>query len=364
MKKNVILKKKPKNILIISMRYHGDVLLTTPLIKTIKEAYPEANVDILIYTGTQLMLAGNPHLREIITTPPKPTFSEYFGVIKKIFRKYDLSIATQTGDRRILYAILASSNSIGLVPDRTQKGWWKRHLLTAWKEQHPLKPHTVLKFVQLAMLTGAKPKLDLVPPINPDFTPPSNFNINEPFVVIHCKPQWTYKEWPIENWGELSQYLHSLGFKIILSGGPGEEEANYVGQVYQLAPKGTINLTGKTSLSDLGHIISKAQLFVGPDTGVTHLAAATGVPVIALYGPTIPVEWSPWPINYHKEQSPFHATGSQVVNNVYLVQGESLHNCVPCHQVGCEGHKLSRSQCLDTLSTKKVINCIHTLLNI
>jgi heptosyltransferase-3 len=102
-------------------------------------------------------------------------------------------------------------------------------------------------------------------------------------------------------------------------------------------------------------------LYIGPDTGITHLAAATNVPVIALYGPTNPVKWTPWPYGFEQSVNPFEKIGSQTVNNVFLLQGEKP--CVPCHLEGCDRHQKSRSACLDELSSERVKETIHLILN-
>lgn len=360
MKKTLSLKKSPRTILIISMRYLGDVLLTTPLIRTLKKAYPDSNIDILVYSHTAVMLEGNPDIHEVITTPQRPKATDYLFLLKKIFRQYDLSIVTQTGDRRFLYGLLSASLRIGFIPPRTEKGWWKRLFTQGWVEFDNIKNHTILELLKLSSILNIPPHFDLVPPKSNNFISPSNFNINDNYAVVHVHPQWTYKQWNNQGWIEIGKYLQKQGLKIILSGGPGENEKTYIRKIQKNLPQNTLNLAGKVSLADLSHIILHSKLFIGPDTGITHLAAATGAPVIALFGPTNPVKWAPWPINYHKHKNPFVTKGSQHVNNIYLIQGEG--DCVPCYLEGCDKHRLSRSQCLDTLTSKKVIPFIEQAL--
>jgi heptosyltransferase-3 len=105
------------------------------------------------------------------------------------------------------------------------------------------------------------------------------------------------------------------------------------------------------------------MLYVGPDTAVTHLAAATGVPTVALYGPTNHLKWAPWPADYAKNQSPFiNKGGVQQVGNVILIQG--LQDCVPCHQEGCERHLSSKSRCLEELDSMIVIRAVQNLVTL
>jgi heptosyltransferase-3 len=360
MKQQFSLQKAPHTILIISMRYLGDVLLTTPLIRSFKKAYPDSNIDVLVYSHTASMLEGNPDIRTVITTAQHPNFTDTITLFKKIFRQYNLCIVTQTGDRRFLYGLISAPNRIGFTPPRPEKGWWKRFFTQGWVEFDNIENHTILEFLKLSSVLNIPSLYDLVPPRSEKFLAPTNFNITENYAVLHVHPQWRYKQWHNQGWIKIGEYLQSRELKIILSGGPGKNEKDYIYQIQKKLPKNTLNLAGKISLANLSHIISHAKLFIGPDTGITHLAAATGTQVIAIFGPTNPVKWAPWPINYHLNQNPFITKGSQQVNNIYLVQGEG--DCVPCYQEGCDKHRLSRSECLEKLTSKKIIEYIDLAL--
>ncbi|MCK5831794.1 MAG: glycosyltransferase family 9 protein [Methylococcales bacterium] len=360
MKQKLVLKKTPQTIIVISMRYLGDVLLTTPLIRTLKKAYPNSNIDILVYSHTAAMLEGNPDIHQVITTPQHPKVSDYIILFKKIFRQYDLSIVTQTGDRRFMYGLLSAPLRIGFIPSRSEKGRWKRFFTQGWVEFDNIKNHTILEFFKLSNVLNIPPYYALVPPKATHFISPTHFNITDNYAVIHLHPQWTYKQWNSQGWIKIGEYLKKQGLKIILSGGSGQDEKNYIQHIQLNLPQNTLNLAGKISLANLSHVISHSELFIGPDTGITHLAAATGVPVIALFGPTNPVKWGPWPINYNKPNNPFVTKGSQHINNIFLIQGNG--DCVPCYLEGCDRHRLSRSECLDTLTSKKVIPFIDQAL--
>jgi heptosyltransferase-3 len=85
-----------------------------------------------------------------------------------------------------------------------------------------------------------------------------------------------------------------------------------------------------------------------------------GIAVIAIYGPTNPVKWAPWPFGYNQNTNPFMRVGSQQLNNIHLVQGQG--DSVPCHLEGCDRHQRSRSVCLDSLSFEKITAVIDELL--
>jgi heptosyltransferase-3 len=356
---------KPAKILVIAMRYLGDVLLTTPLLHSLRQAYPDAQLDVLVFSTTASMLEGNSDINHIITTPNRPKFADYRQLFRQLFRKYDLAIATQSGDRPFLYTLLAAPLRVAAVPPKKATGWWKRFFVQHWTEFDDENTHTVLQHLKLLDLIKVPRYFSLVPPRTADIQQLVKqlpvLSDNSGYAVLHPHPQWTYKQWTIEGWVDTARYLEKRGLKLIFSCGPSQQEIDYVADIQSQLPEETINLAGQVSLAQLAYIIGNAKLYVGPDTGITHLAAATGIPVIALYGPTNPVKWAPWPADYHQNINPFDKKGSQYVNNVTLVQGQS--DCVPCHLEGCDGHQQSRSQCLDLLPFQRVKEAIDQALN-
>ena len=350
------LKVKPRNILVIAMPYLGDVLLATPLFSALKTAYPDTKIDVLVFQNTAAMLEGNPDINTVITTPNRPSLKDNWLLVKKIFRRYDLAIAIQTGDRPFFYTLLAAPFRVNAVPPKTSKTGWKRFFVQRWTEFDNENTHTVLQHLKLLDLMKVPRYFALTPPqLTNNVALLERFpflKASTPFVLIHPFPQWTYKQWTLEGWVSVGRYLNKLGYIIVVSGGTGQEELNNIACIVEQLPVDTINLAGQVSLAELTYIISKAKLFIGPDTGITHLAAATGIPVIALFGPTNPVKWAPWPFNYQQTNNPFDKVGTKTVNNVTLVQGEA--ECVPCHLDGCDRHRGSRSACLDSIPVSKI----------
>jgi heptosyltransferase-3 len=352
---------KPRKILVIAMRYLGDVLLTTPLIHSLRLAYPDAQLDMLVYANTVAMLEGNPDINQLITVPSKARFADNWALFRQLARGYDLAITTQAGDRPFLYSLFAASRRLGVVPPKPNTGWWKRFFLHRWLEFDDDNTHTVLQHLKILALINVPPHFALVPPRTQNAQALNQLIGTGAYAVLHTHPQWTYKQWTVAGWIEIGHYLHRLGLRLILSGGSAPEEVDYIAHIAQQLPEDTLNLAGCVSLAELAQLLTNAKLYIGPDTGITHLAAATGVPVIALYGPTNPVKWAPWPYRFEQNSNPFSKIGSQVVNNIYLLQGEKA--CVPCHLEGCDKHQSSRSICLDTLSPERVKTTIRLILS-
>jgi heptosyltransferase-3 len=127
-------------------------------------------------------------------------------------------------------------------------------------------------------------------------------------------------------------------------------------------PESVLNLAGRLNFAEVAELLKQAKLYVGPDTAVTHLAAAVGTPTLAIYGPTNPLKWSPWPQGWAEDANPFARQALfQRNGKVVLLQGEGV--CVPCHEEGCDRHKDSASRCLDTLAAARVIDAARRLLD-
>ena len=126
-------------------------------------------------------------------------------------------------------------------------------------------------------------------------------------------------------------------------------------------PAGSLNLVGQLTLGCTGYLLSRAAVYLGPDTAITHMAAALGVPTVALFGPSNPVKWGPWPKGHPADRNPWRRVGSGHVGNVFLVQGEK--SCVPCLLEGCGRHIESYSDCLQELPASRVIAAARALLD-
>ena len=354
-----------QSILLIATRHIGDVLLTTPLLRSLRVAYPDARIDMLVYNWTADVLDGNPDVNNVISVNQDPRFSEYATLMKKIFRHYDLAVSTLTSDRPILYAFWAAHKRVSLVPPYRLKDAWKRWVTQGWVELDDWDTHTVIQNLRLCDVLDIHRHYDVVVPESPDSSETLNTVLpfpwqTTPYAVLHMVPLRFYKRWTIQGWKEVALHLDVLGLRIVIVGGSDKEEADYVRQFIQNRSPKTVDLTGKLKFAETAKLIGSCKVYVGLDTAVTHLAAATGAPTVALYGPTNPVKWAPWPHGFREDRNPFERTGTQHVGNVMLVQGAG--ECVPCHEEGCEHHRQSKSRCLEELDGATVIRAIESAL--
>lgn len=350
--------------LVIATRRIGDVLLTTPLIRSLRRAWPQAEIDVLTFEGSDGFLRDNPDVSRVITVPERPRFWQHVNLLRKLRRRYDVAISTLTGDRPTFYAWLAGRYRVGPLED-TPKQRWKRRLLSAWTPFDNMHTHTVLMNLRLAELLGIARSHEVVVawtardeqavraalPFDPHA---------EAFALLHLYPKFAYKTWQRAGWATLARWLAERGVRTVLTGGPGADERLYAEEISASLPPDAVNLTGRLTLAQNAYLASGARLYVGLDTALTHMAAALGVPVVALYGPSNPVKWGPWPHDYGQSENPYALRGSQRVGNVFLLQGEG--DCVPCFQEGCDRHIGSLSACLQQLPAQRVIEAARQML--
>ena len=184
---------------------------------------------------------------------------------------------------------------------------------------------------------------------------------DRPFAVLHPTPKYNYKRWHGVGWRELSHFLLSKGLQVVVTGGTDHEERAHLSEIFPDPVVGMHDFAGSFSLGEIGALISRAKLYVGPDTVTTHMAAALGIPTVALFGPSNPVKWGPWPRHHADDRNPYLLRGAQRAGNVILLQGPG--ECVPCMLEGCNRHISSHSQCLLDLSAREVQAAIETLLS-
>ncbi len=354
----------PKTILVVVTQRIGDVLLATPLIRSLHCAWPEARIDVLVFKSTESILSGNLDIHHVITVPIRRKFWSHLRLLISLFRKYDLAVTTQTGDRPVLYTCLAGRQRAGLRALR-EKEQWKARLLTYSTPLDNLNTHTVLMNLAIADLLAIPRRYKVVvswtttDEISLDAQLPFDSR-TQAFALLHVYPKFPYKMWTQQGWIELVNWLHAQGLRIVLSCSSDTEELAYVQTLAAHLPPDTVNIAGKLSLSQVACLTNRARLYVGPDTALTHIAAALGTPTVALYGPSNPVKWGPWPAHYRDQRNPYSMHGSQRVGNVFLLQGSG--ECVPCREEGCERHVRSLSDCLQNLQADIVIDAAKIML--
>jgi heptosyltransferase-3 len=342
-------------ILVITLRRIGDVLLTTPLVHTLRRGIPQATIDMLVFAGTEGILQGNSDINGVITAPPRSSLGDTLALMRRIFRRYDLAMSTQAGDRPAFLAFAAAPRRVGLVPVDARHAWWKRTIF------HGALPvvasnHRVIEVLRLATWLALEPHPRIVCPAG---ALPQGAARSGPHAVVHAGPMFRYRRWTDEGWRLLARALADRGLAVAATGSPDAAEREYLDRIWGQADVAVERLDGRLAWPEIAALLSSARVYVGPDTSVTHLAAAMGCPTVALFGPTDPRLWGPWPAIGLDE--PWSAAGTiQQRGNVFLVQ--HAFPCTPCQREGCERHLDSASACLDKLSVDEVLAAVDQAL--
>lgn len=366
------LSRPPRRVLVLCLRRLGDVLLSSALIRTVRRAWPQARIEVMVNASSAAALQGNPDIDALIVQPESPRRSQELVLLARLFQRYDLAISTLYNDRPFFFGRLASRRFVSVVPPPTEPGAaWKRRLCSAWCLLDGKRVHAVDQYLQLADALELPRVPEVVAP-----RPHDDAALRDAlgpgwqdarWAVVHPSPLYRYKAWTAEGWRAVIAHLAGRGLRVRLSGGPSEAERALAARLLEgLEPAlraQVDDLTGRLPFAALTPLVEGAAVFVGPDTSVTHLASATGVPVVALLGPSHPVAWGPWPQRWPGPgASPWILKAPlQQAGNVWLLQGEG--DCVPCLQEGCERRLDSRADCLDGLAAARVIQAIDAALD-
>lgn len=360
-----------KRILVIATRQIGDVLLTTPLIRATRRRWPDAHIDVLGFDGQMGMLAGNPDINRAIPTPVRLGLKGGWRLARQLWRRYDLALVSQPGDRAHLLGWIAAPCRSGLIPEGGSSNWWKQLLLR----------YAVVSSGDRGDLHVVPEKLRLLDPWPeaslPRETPPTSVTIVAPageqlpdevvqqlhpeYLVVHAPSMWRYKQWPDPYWSALVSGLLKEGRQIVLTGSASERDQACLTPLRRLgiAPA-LIDVSGRLNFGQLLNLIKSASLYIGPDTSISHLAAASGTPCLAIFGPTNPQRWGPWPGQNSPSQGFERHAAAQELGNVTVLQGPQ--SCVPCGRAGCEDHHDSRSDCLMAIAPEVVLARANALL--
>jgi heptosyltransferase-3 len=369
---------KPKKVLFIATRQIGDVLVATPLISQARELWPDAEFHFLGYRGKLEMLKGNPDIAQIIETSDRPKLKEYLSLFFRLFQRYDLAVVTQPSDRAYFYGLVAAHQRVGVLgghpqglteQDKAKKS--KSDKQNAWKKAISLHTVDVDYFAQHVIteklrlleifyrnpLELFKKPVSVTAPAGDPITPSIAAQLHSPYVVVHPGPLTAYKRWPLAYWQSLLTWIVKQDWQVVLSASPAKQDLQLNKDILSLLDEETrkhvVDTAGLLTIPQAGTLIRGAIAYVGVDTSITHLAAACNTPTIALFGPTPPTNFGPWPNGFIGEQPYQLKARSQTVGNVTILQGPG--ECVPCRKAGCEDRASSNSECLDQLAPDQVI---------
>lgn len=345
-------------ILIIKLRHHGDVLLTSPVFNLLKQHCPSAEIDGLVYKETADMLSDLPSLSQLHLIDRKKGHKEPFNAKCKkeiaLFntlkeRQYDLVIhLTESWRGAILCRLLKPEYSIVARYSRRSQKYW----LSSFTHHYRVPPnrHTVEKHVDALRYIGVHPEkksdLKLELSVNQEDRQYVKDMLNEhraaqgKYILFHPTSRWLFKCWNEPSASAIIDKLILSGYQVVLTSGPDKKEKAMIERILGQCQQKPINFSGKTTLKQLGALIDYSALFLGVDSVPMHIAAAFQKPTVALFGPSDERVWSPW------------QTSSKILT--------SDDPCRPCQMDGCAGSK--RSDCVYWIPVEQVYEAIQDFL--
>ena len=280
-----------KNILIIRTDRIGDVVLTTPAIKALRDAFPEARITILVSPATKDLVDGNELLDDVMLDDrhgEHKGLSGYWKLVALIKKqKFDLVINYHTKRRTNLLCFLAGipvrtgykNNKFGFLLNCPVKD--ERHLGKKHEAQYCL---DILREFDIA--AG---DLTLFLPVKKDALIWTDqlrirygLNADDQMIAVHCGASDPAKQWPPANFAQVIDALRNrYGCKIILIGSSREKQVSQ--EVAALCAEGIIDITGETTVGQLAALLSQCSLLVSNDSGPVHIAAGVGIPVVSIF---------------------------------------------------------------------------------
>ncbi len=302
-----------KRVLLIKLRHHGDMLLTTPVINTLRRQYPEAEIDILLYKETEAILRFHPAIAQIHVIDRLwkkqgigHQIRQETALIRALrSRHYDIviNLADQWRSAIITY-LSGAAIRIGFDYPKRRAFFWRR----AHNRLVSTDDHSRLHTVEQNLSILAPLDIALTDSRTSMFYPPADEahrqsllasrGITGDYLVIQPTSRWRYKCWDDEKMAELLDALQEQDLPIVLTAAPDKSERDMIEHILSLChnPR-VVSLAGELTLTQLAALIDHARLFIGVDSAPMHMAAALNTPCVALFGPTKLTFWRPWSDN-------------------------------------------------------------------
>ncbi|MGV3573096.1 MAG: putative lipopolysaccharide heptosyltransferase III [Ramlibacter sp.] len=347
-----------QRVLVVKLRHHGDVLLSSPVLSALKAAAPQAEVDALVYADTAAMLRGHPALDQLHLLPRdarKAGWLQRLRTERALLatlrgRRYDLLVHLTDHPRGALLArLLAPRWSVSHERDHGQ-WWWRRAFSHLAGQPRGMPRATVERHLDALRRVGIHPApADKRPTLHTDAATLESARAKlraagwggGAYAVVHPGSRWLFKAWTADGNARVIEHLAGRGLAVVLTAAPDPRESLLCDAILRASRAPCIDLRGQLTLAELGAVIREAAVFAGVDSVPMHIAAAVGTPGIGIFGPSKDLEWGPW-------------------SDRMRVVASRDFPCRPCGIDGCGGSK--RSECLVTLPPQQVIVALDEVM--
>ncbi len=294
-------------ILISRLRFIGDVVLTTPVIKALKQQYPEAGLYYLAEARPASVLAHNPHLEEVIVLPEEllPGKAVLTRCIEQVrflrsLRKREFDLAIDLfGNPRSALLTLATGARYRVGYDVRGRG--RAYNVKIRRSASPRVLDAYLDAVRTIGVTAGDDRTEIHYSAEEakwadNWLDERGIRTTRPMVALNPGASWPAKTWSAERYAELAKGLiERLNATVLLVTVPGQREA--IAGLRELAGH-SCPVVETDSLTRLAALIDRCDLYISNDCGPMHIAVAVGTPTIGLFGPSRPEIWFP----YSKEE--------------------------------------------------------------
>ena len=333
----------PLKILAIQFKYFGDAVLMIPALRAIRERWPGGSLHALVPEEVAPLLQHLPWLTCVWALPRrrgharlKPTWP----ILRALRReRFDHSVDFGGNDRGAILSLLCGARQ-RLGPIHPGGFIGRRFCYTHRVSPAPLDQHETLRLLHTLSAWGITPprSLEIEIRTDPALDAFAAQLLPERRVICHLAAGQPKKEWPVAHWACLYQMAAAAGLRLVFTTGKGAREQSLADVLKKLAPDAPV-LPPTPALATFLAVLKRAEVFIAGDTGPLHFASGVGVPTIALFGPTSPVQWAPLGPNHQ------------------VLLGARC-NCDGCADV-CK----SASHCLAAISPDQVLSRLQKFLS-
>lgn len=323
-----------KNILVIQTAFIGDVILSTPLIEKLHQAYPDCNIDFLLRKGNEDLLAGHPKIRHLYILDKKQhKIRNVINITRKLRKiKYDRVINLQRFFTTGMITLFLRADF--------KAGFQKNPLSFAYNRKVPHEigngEHEISRNLQV--IEDIVDNTRIRPSIHPseyDNQKVEQYKHNK-YICIAPTSVWFTKQFPAEKWidmlGKLPEQLD-----VYLLGGPDDYGACQ--NIIQKSDHNQIfNLAGKLSLKQTASLMSDAAMNYVNDSAPLHLASAMNAPVTAVFCSTVP-RFGFFPLS----------------EDSTIIETETELPCRPCGLHGYDACPLGHFKCAHNINIDRLL---------
>jgi lipopolysaccharide heptosyltransferase II len=351
-------------ILLVRLRQIGDVVFTTPAIRALRHRFPDGQITYVVEPTAAPVVEPNTLLNQVIVAPRARGLTglrQDFELGHRLRdQRFDIAIDFHGGPRAALLTWLSRA-PVRIGYDIVGRRWMYTRVVERPRELRAR--HSVENQWDLLESLGVdRPSPDAYPvemPTNPTVAQAVARRLTaagvadgDRLVVIHVSAGNPFRRWPVGSFAEVASALvdRHRNVRVIITAGPSERAAAehviaHAREHLQTNDRARVLECGDFSLPELRALVDRAALYIGGDSGPMHIAATSQVPMISLYGPTLPARSAPWRASEWRSAA---------------IEVHGLE-CRPCDQRVCAPGDF---RCLLRIEPREVIEMAERLVNL